>query len=122
MLSAVSAQGALRFMVHDGTVNAKVFVDFCKRLLTDAKGPVYLIVDGHPSHRAKAVAEFVASTDGRLRLFFLPGYPPELNPDEWVWKNWRASHFPDCGPNRVRSGKDERNCQENTRNTSRSFV
>jgi transposase len=87
MLSAVSAQGALRFMVHDGTVNAKVFVDFCKRLLTDAKGPVYLIVDGHPSHRAKAVAEFVASTDGRLRLFFLPGYSPELNPDEWVWKN-----------------------------------
>lgn len=87
MLSAISAQGALRFMVHGGTVNATVFIDFCKRLLRDASGPVYLIVDGHPAHRAKITTQFVVSTDGRLRLFLLPGYAPELNPDEWVWKN-----------------------------------
>lgn len=87
MLSAVTAKGALRFMVHEGTVNAEVFIEFCKRLLADAAGPVYLIVDGHPAHRAKATMTFVASTDGRLRLIFLPGYAPELNPDEWVWKN-----------------------------------
>jgi len=35
----------------------------------------------------KEVKEFVESTDGRLRLYFLPPYSPELNPDEWVWKN-----------------------------------
>ena len=87
MLSAVSAQGALRFMLHEGTVNAAVFIDFCRRLLRDQPGPVYLIVDGHPAHRARATTEFVASTDGRLKLFFLPAYSPELNPDEWVWKN-----------------------------------
>jgi transposase len=91
MLSAVSAQGALRFTVHEGTVNAAVFIDFCKRLLRDTEqtggGPVYLVVDGHPAHRAKATTAFVASTEGRLKLFFLPGYSPELNPDEWVWKN-----------------------------------
>ena len=40
MLSAVSAQGALRFMIQDGTVNATVIIDFCKRLLRDADGPV----------------------------------------------------------------------------------
>jgi transposase len=87
MISAVTAKGALRFTVHEGTVNAAVFIDFCKRLLHDASGPVYLIVDGHPAHRAKATTKFVASTDGQLRLIFLPGYSPELNPDEWVWKN-----------------------------------
>lgn len=87
MLSAVSAQGKLRFMVHDGKVNSTVFIEFCKRLLRDAAAPVYLIVDGHPCHRARATKEFVASTGGRLKLFFLPGYSPELNPDEWVWKN-----------------------------------
>jgi hypothetical protein len=80
MLSAVTARGALRFMVHEGTVNAAVFIDFCKRLLHDASGRVYLIVDGHPAHRAKATTQFVASTDGRLRLIFLPGYSSELNP------------------------------------------
>jgi transposase len=87
MLSAVSAQGALRFMLNEGTVNAAVFIDFCRRLLRDQPGPVYLVVDGHPAHRARATTEFVASTEGRLKLFFLPAYSPELNPDEWVWKN-----------------------------------
>jgi transposase len=87
MLSAVSAQGALRFMVHDGTVDSSVFIEFCKRLLKDANTPVYLVVDGHPCHRSKATSEFVTATRGRLRLFFLPGYSPQLNPDEWVWKN-----------------------------------
>lgn len=44
-------------------------------------------IDGHPAHRATATKEFAASTGGRLRLIFLPGYSPELNPDEWAWKN-----------------------------------
>jgi transposase len=47
-------------------------------------GPVYLVVDGHPTHRSKLVKQFVASTDGRLKLFVLPAYSPQLNPDEWV--------------------------------------
>jgi transposase len=87
MISVVSAQGALRFAVYEGSTNAATFIDFCQRLLHDAPGPVYLIVDGHPAHRATATKEFAASTQGRLKLFFLPGYSPELNPDEWVWKN-----------------------------------
>jgi len=87
MISAVTPKGALRFAVFEGTTTAKSFIQFCKRLLHDAPGPVYLIVDGHPSHRARAVKDYVASTAGRLQLFFLPGYSPELNPDEWVWKN-----------------------------------
>jgi transposase len=86
MISAVTAQGALRFAVYEGSTTAATFIDFCQRLLHDAPGPVYLIVDGHPAHRAEATTEFVASTEGRLRLFF-PGIHPELNPDEWVWKN-----------------------------------
>ena len=85
--SAVSAKGALRFAVYEGTANAQVFINFCQRLLHDAPGPVYLIVNGHPAHRATATRQFAASTEGRLRLIFLPGYSPELNPDEWVWRN-----------------------------------
>jgi transposase len=68
-------------------LNGPVFLDFCRRLLHDAQGPVFLVLDGHPVHRSKAVKQFARSTGGRLRLYFLPGYSPELNPDEWVWKN-----------------------------------
>jgi transposase len=87
LISAVTAKGRLRFAAYDGNLNGPVFIDFCRRLLHDATGPVFLILDGHPVHRSKAVRQFAASTNGRLRLFFLPGYAPELNPDEWVWKH-----------------------------------
>jgi transposase len=87
MISAITPSGQVRFQLVEGNFTAAKFIEFCKRLLNDATAPVFLIVDGHPAHRAKAVKDYVASTDGRLRLFFLPSYSPELNPDEWVWKN-----------------------------------
>ena len=91
MISAISAQGALRFSVLTGTLTAAGFIAFLKRLRHDAEhnggGPVFCIVDNHPAHRAKAVDRFVDSTDGALRLFRLPAYSPQLNPDEWVWNN-----------------------------------
>jgi transposase len=89
MISAVSARGDLRFMVVKGRVGAKVFIDFLKRLLRDVPGRIFLIVDGHPAHKAKLVKAFIESkkVKGRLQLFFLPPYSPELNPDEWVWND-----------------------------------
>ena len=87
LISAVTAKGALRFAAYEGSLNGPVFIDFCRRLLHDTQGPVFLVLDGHPVHRSKAVKQFARSTGGRLRLCFLPGYSPELNPDEWVWKN-----------------------------------
>jgi transposase len=85
MISAVSPGGKFRFMVHEGTVTAKVFKQFLERLLVGVTKPVFVIVDGHPAHRSKLVRDFVVSTNGRLRLFFLPPYSPHLNPDEQVW-------------------------------------
>ena len=87
MISAVSPAGALKFDVFVGRFDAAVFVEFLKKLMHDAPGPVYLILDNLSVHKAKAVKEYVASLNGRLKLFFLPGYSPSLNPDEWVWKN-----------------------------------
>ena len=90
MISAISAKGALRFSIVDGTLTAARFIDFCRRLLHDAHGPVFLILDGHPVHRSTAVAAFAESTGGMLTLFRIPAYSPHLNPDEWVWKNVKS--------------------------------
>lgn len=87
MLSAVSARGELRFMVRRGGVGAAVFIQFLKRLMYGVKTPIFLIVDGHPSHRAKMTQRYIESLKGKLRLFFLPGYSPDLNPDELVWRH-----------------------------------
>jgi transposase len=102
MISAISAQGALRFSVFAGTFTAAGFLDFLHRLLHDAEhagaGPVFVIVDGHPAHRARAVDNFVGSTDGALRLYRLPAYSPQLNPDEWVWNNVKADGVAPAAP------------------------
>jgi transposase len=87
MISAVTAQGLLRFATYTGSFTAARFIEFARKLMADTRGPIYLVVDGHPTHRSKLVNEFVTSTDGALRLFVLPAYSPQLNPDEWVWKN-----------------------------------
>jgi transposase len=90
MLSAVSKRGDFRFMVHEGTVNAQVFREFLKRLMANPTQPIFLVVDGHPMHKAKLVRQYVEAQEGRLRLFFLPPYSPHLNPDEQVWKHVKA--------------------------------
>jgi transposase len=102
MISAISAQGALRFAVFPGTFTAAGFIDFLRRLLHDAAhrngGPVFVIVDGHPAHRARAVTDFVDATGGALRLYRLPAYSPQLNPDEWVWNNVKADGVAPAAP------------------------
>jgi len=97
MISAVTARGALRFSLINGTLTAPKFIDFCKRLLHDAPGPVFLILDGHPVHRSTAVRAFAESTAGRLRLFRIPAYSPQLNPEEWVWKNVKHDRVDKAG-------------------------
>ncbi|MDN0083886.1 IS630 family transposase, partial [Crenobacter sp. SG2305] len=84
-ISAVSPRGDFRFMVHEGSVTATVFREFLKRLMIGAEKPVFVIVDGHPIHKAKLVRDYVESLEGKLNLFYLPPYSPQLNPDEQVW-------------------------------------
>jgi transposase len=90
MLSAVNALGHFRFMTHEGTVTGGVFRDFLKRLMAGMERKIFLIVDGHPTHKAKLVKQFLADNAARIELFFLPPYSPELNPDELVWNNVKA--------------------------------
>ena len=87
IIAAATARGKLRFRTFKGTMTAPVFIDFLKRLIRDTDQPVFLIVDGHPVHRSRAVRDFVEGTQGRMRLFFLPGYSPELNPVEQAWSH-----------------------------------
>lgn len=88
MLSAVNAQGKIHFMLqHGGSVGSKIFIEFCGRLLADDGGKAFLVVDNVKYHDSKAVREYVTKTEGRLRIFFLPPYAPDTNPDEWVWGN-----------------------------------
>lgn len=84
MISAVTNRGHLCFMVFGDSFRVRVFLDFLRRLVRQAKRKVFVIVDGHPVHRAKLVQAWRAKHIGEVELFYLPGYSPELNPDEML--------------------------------------
>jgi transposase len=101
MISAISPRGFFRFMTFEGRFTGETFIEFLKRLIHNAEKPIFLIVDGHPVHKGRKVKEFVESTQGKLRLFILPPYSPELNPDELVWntvKNHSIGRSTIAGP------------------------
>jgi transposase len=85
--SAVNAKGAFWFATYQGGLSGELFVELLKGLMYRRKKPLHLVVDGLPAHKNKVVKDYVASTAGRLTLHFLPGYAPDLNPDELVWSH-----------------------------------
>ncbi len=83
-ISAVNLQGAFWWKTYSGRFNGTLFLTLLKSFMKN-RGKTFLVLDGHPVHGAKMIKKYVASLKGRLELHFLPGYAPELNPDEFVW-------------------------------------
>ena len=88
-ISAVSPVGAFWYSLYTDKLNAAKFVEFLQTFLRTRRKNVFLIVDGLPSHKAKLVSRYLETLHGKLELFFLPGYAPDLNPDEFVWNHLR---------------------------------
>ena len=84
VMSTITNRGALSFMVFNQNFNGAVFIRFVRRLLRLRRRKVLLIVDRHPVHLSAEVKRWLAGHAKRLQLFFLPGYSPDLNPDEFL--------------------------------------
>jgi transposase len=82
MISTITNRGQLAFMVFKKRFTADVMIDFMRRLIRHSPQKVFLIVDGHPVHRSRKVTRWIEKHHKQIRLFRLPGYSPELNPDE----------------------------------------
>ena len=88
VISAVTMEGKLLMMEQERSFNSQDVVRFLKHLLGQIPGKLLLIWDGSPIHRGRAVKDFLASgASRRLQLEQLPGYAPDLNPDEGIWKH-----------------------------------
>jgi len=85
VISAVTARGEFWAATYTAKLNAEMFLAFLKGFMHGRKAKVFLVVDGHPAHKAKVVKDYVQSLQGPLELHFLPPYAPDLNPDEFVW-------------------------------------
>lgn len=83
MISALSNKGSLAFQVFEGRFTSVTFIGFMTRLIKQAKGKkIVLIVDGHPVHKSRAASQWLDAHAKLIEMHFLPGYAPELNPDE----------------------------------------
>jgi transposase len=89
--SAVNAKGGFWYCAYQGGLNAELFVVLLNRMMRNRTKPVHLLVDGMPAHKTMLVKAYVASTNGLLTPHFLPGYAPEVNPDELVWSHMKRT-------------------------------
>jgi transposase len=87
MISAISMRGEMHWMVHEESMNSALFIAYLDYLIQDIDGKVFLIADRARYHTSKETARWLKEHENRIELFFLPSYSPDLNPDEWVWKN-----------------------------------
>ncbi len=102
MISSVTNQGTVRFMIYDTTMTAQVLIKFMKQLIKGASRKIFLILDNLRVHHAKLVKAWLAENTENIEVFFLPAYSPQLNPDEYLNCDLKAG---------VHSGPPARNRQ-----------
>ena len=88
VISGITLEGKLLMMEQERSFKSQDVVRFLRHLLGQIPGKLLVIWDGSPIHRSRAVKDFLASgASSRLKLEQLPGYAPDLNPDEGIWKH-----------------------------------
>lgn len=90
LISAITRQGLLRFMLYHNTFTADVLITFLNRLIRDSKRKVFLVLDNLRVHHSLKVRTWLATRRDRIELCFLPRYAPELNPDEYLNADLKA--------------------------------
>jgi len=90
MISTITNRGRMSFMVFKQHFTGNVMIEFLRRLVRQSRSKVFLIVDRHPVHRSGKVERWIESHEHHIRLFFLPDYCPDLNPDELLNQDVKA--------------------------------
>lgn len=112
MISSITNQGKVRFMLYRQNMNSKVFLKFLSRLIKDVERKIFLILDNHKVHHSKIVTKWLQEHRGHIEVFFLPPYSPEYNPDEYLNGDLKT---------RIRSGLPARGIDDLKKKT-RSFM
>jgi len=86
VISGITLEGRLFLQMREQAYTAETVVGFLHVLLRKIRGKVLVIWDGSPIHKGQPIKDFLAAGAAkRLHLERLPGYAPDLNPDEGIW-------------------------------------
>ena len=86
------------FRLYKGSIRSAQVVDFLQALLRHIPGPLLIVWDRLSAHRSGMTRDFIACQGDRLRVEYLPGYAPELNPVEYIWSYWKQHALPNVCP------------------------
>jgi transposase len=90
-MSGITLEGKLYMIEQERAFKGEDAVRFLKHLMHQIEGKLLVVWDGSPIHRGQAVKDLLASgASSRLQLEQLPGYAPDLNPDEGIWKHLKC--------------------------------
>jgi len=84
MISTVTNQGKVEFMIYSGSMNADRLIKFLEQLIKGKQQKLYLILDNLRVHHSNIVKQWAEEKKDQIELFFLPSYSPEKNPDEYL--------------------------------------
>ena len=84
MISTVTNQGKVQFMIYSENMNSDKFIEFLKQLIKNNEQKIFLILDNLRVHHSHIVKDWIAENKEKIELFFLPAYSPEKNPDEYL--------------------------------------
>ncbi len=90
MVSAISNQGLVRFEFIEEAMNTDLFMGFMERLIADSSQKVFLILDNLKVHHANLVTAWLAEKTDQIEVFYLPPYSPEINPDEYLNRDFKT--------------------------------
>ena len=91
MISAISNQGKVHFMFYKETMSAQKLIEFMERIIRSNERKVFLILDNLRVHHSKALNDFLIEQAAFIKLFYLPSYSPDLNPDEYLNRDLKAN-------------------------------
>ena len=116
MISAITNKGKTMFALYDENINSDKFIDFLEKVINSNDKKVYMIVDNLRVHHSKVVTKWVEEHKERIKLFYLPPYSPQFNPDEYLNQDYKRN----ANKNNIPKDKDE--LRKNTLNYMNSLV
>lgn len=91
MISAITNTGKTMFSLYDESINIDRFIDFLQKVVDSSDKKVYMIVDNLRVHHAKLVKAWEEENSKYIKLFYLPPYSPEFNPDEYLNQDYKRN-------------------------------
>ena len=115
MISAITNTGKSMFALYDDSIATDNFIDFLEKVIKSNDKKIFMIVDNLRVHHAKLVKAWEEKHKDKIKLFYLPPYSPEFNPDEYLNQDYKSNVHKNGLP------KNQKELKENTQNYMESL-